>query len=124
MLILIGFLPSVLYVYLAWLAIRTLSRYHGLLAMAAAFILLDVLYYGAVNALWFKDALTVTLDYVDVIWAFQEALDVFCVIALLIVGMRVTPHGNTDVSRRAELVYFIGFMLVYIWVSFGVFMTA
>ncbi len=124
MLIAIGFIPSVLYVYLAWLAIKAISRYHGLVAITSAFILLDVLYYGAVNALWFKDALTVTLDYVDVIWAFQEALDVFCIIALLLVAMRNIEPAKTDVSLRAEKIYFIGFILIYIWVSFGVFMAA
>lgn len=124
MLLLIGFVPSLLYIALAWLAIRVLSRYHGLIALTSAFILLDVLYYGAVNALWFKDALKVQIDYVDMVWAFQEALDVFCMLGLLLVGLRISTPTKTDVSARAEWVYFIGFMFVYVWLSFGFFIGA
>lgn len=124
MLVAIGFIPSIIYVYLAWLAVKAICRYHGLVAITSAFILLDVLYYGGVNALWFKDALTVQLDYVDVIWAFQEALDVFCLIALLLVAMRTIQPLKTDASPRAEKIFFLGFIFVYLWISFGVFMAA
>lgn len=124
MILLIGFIPTLLYIYLAWVCIRVISRYNGLLVLTSAFMLLDVLYYGAVNAIWFKDALSVKLDYIDMIWAFQEALDVFCMLGLLVLVMRVVTPTKTDVSTRAEWIFFLGFIVVYLWLCFGVFMGA
>jgi len=120
MLYLVAWVPTLIYVYLAWVTIPILLLRSGWISIIAFFTLFNTAYYFVVNAVWFKSITGVALEPMDVIWAFQEALDVAIIVLLLRLYRSTTDESQLKEMLSKQVVTFVLFIASCAWISFAV----